>query len=97
MALTDIFRPGALRKKTEDHITSERVLAGALTVGHIIEIQNGYLLTISGGQEHNYRAITLYVPTLEKIGEALAAHKTKQKFLHEPETVYTTNKVKTSR
>ena len=97
MALSDIFRPGALRRKTEDHITSERVLAGALTVGHIIEIQNGYLLVISGGMDHEYKTITLYVPTLEKVGEALAAHRTKQKFLHEPETVYMTNKVKTSR
>ena len=101
MALSDIFRKGSLSENVlgkireevqrtgEDNNAMAMALDSAKSVGHIAEIENGYLITLRGGPERDWRAMTIYVPTLEKIGEALAAHKTKQKFLHEPEVTYT--------
>ena len=68
-------------------LAGDRVMAGAVTVGHIIEISNGYIIVIV--DKEGYHGIAIHVPTLDKIGEALAAHKAKQKFLNEPEKMYT--------
>ena len=85
MSIADYFR--GVRTKTEEESTPlDKLVRGARTVGHIIEISNGYIVVLSSTDVHE--SIAIYVPTLEKIGEALAAHKTKQKFLNEPEKIY---------
>lgn len=99
MGLTNLFKSKALSmnkpEQTSAALANDRIISGATTIGYIIEISNGYIITIARNEGDRY--VSMYVPSLDKIGEALAAHKTKQKFLYEPETAYTTNKVKIPR
>ena len=69
----------------------DMLVQGAITVGNILEISNGYIIILHSSD--GTQQVSLYAPNLEKIGEVLAAHKTKNKFLHEPEA-FTTNTVK---
>jgi len=88
MALSDIFR--SLRRKSdapEELMAGDKLVMGAIGIGHILEISNGYVIVLINPE--NYRNTAIYVPTLDKIGEALAANKVKNKFLHEPEKAYT--------
>jgi hypothetical protein len=83
MSIADFFRGKRRQEDMHDAVINDRLVVGSTTVGHILEISNGYVVVFINGD--GYRNVAMYVPTLEKIGEVLAAHKTKQKFLHEPE------------
>lgn len=92
MALSDVFRNLRIRKEGDDIpealMAGDKLVMGAVSVGHILEISNGYVIVLINPE--NYRNTAIYVPTLDKIGEALAANKAKNKFLHDPNTPKTT-------
>jgi hypothetical protein len=92
MALSDIFRSVRMRKERDDIpealMAGDKLVMGAVSVGHILEISNGYVIVLISPE--NFRNTAIYVPTLDKIGEALAANRTRNKFLNDPNTPKTT-------
>jgi hypothetical protein len=77
----------AVERNYRGRMYKDMLVQGAITIGNILEISNGYIILITS---HDGSVTTaIYAPSLDKIGEVLAAHKTKHKFLHEPEKAYT--------
>lgn len=80
-----VDRVDGMMRKDSDPISD--IASSAKSIGHIIEIENGYLVIVRGAPAQNWNPITLYVASLDKLGEVLTAHKVKEKLLNQPQTV----------